>query len=334
MKFPKFWLKQSKAKFVDISVLFAPLSLLWKFFSYLSTLFGKNEIMPIPVVCVGNITLGGNGKTPTVIKFFQLLRNLGYNPHIVSRGYKSKLKGPLLVCSQTNSHIEVGDEPLMLATYGPTWVSRERSLGIKSAAKANADIVILDDGFQNNSVFKDFSFVVVDTSVGFGNEKIIPAGPLREPINVGLQRADMIIAIGSKSEQEAFGAKIKIFTNTELVHGKLVPSSSNFDIRNKKVICFAGIAHPKKFFHFVESLGAKVLKTYSFPNHKPLKEKTLKRLAAEAKKNGAFLVTTEKDFVRIPLQYKELIKEIKVELTLDNTDLIYEKLKQFKKSVE
>ena len=333
MKFPKFWLKQNNLKYSALSMILAPLSLVWKTCSLCVAFFGKNEIMPIPVVCIGNITVGGNGKTPTVIKCLKLLRNLGFRPQIVSKGYKSKLKGPLLVCPKTNSHTEVGDEPLMLAAYGPTWISKKRTLGVRSALNADANIVILDDGFQNNSIAKDFSIVVVDTSVGFGNGKIIPAGPLRESISVGLDRANIIIAIGSQDEKNAFEAELNLFTDTEVIHGRLTPCVSSLNLRDKEVVCFAGIAHPKKFFRLIESLGAKIIKTHSFPNHKSLKENQLETLIAEAKKSCAYLVTTEKDFVRVPAKYKEFIYEIKVELTLDHEETLCEKLRKLHKSV-
>ena len=170
MLFPRFWLK-SKIKLPLFPLVLYPMSVLWIALSKIYQLRTK-IIRPfkstVPVICVGNITLGGNGKTPTAIKVRSILKELGYNPHILSRGYKAKFKGPHLVNPKKDSHVEVGDEALMTSMYGPTWISRDRRLGIKTAIASGANIIILDDGFQNFSIKKDFCILVIEASIGFG----------------------------------------------------------------------------------------------------------------------------------------------------------------------
>lgn len=275
----------------------------------------------IPVICVGNITIGGNGKTPTALKLRSILKDLGYEPHIVSRGYKASIRGPHLVNSKIDTFSEVGDEALMMAFYGPTWISRDRSSGAESAAKSGADIIILDDGFQNNAVYKDFSILVVDATVGFGNGFLIPAGPLRERVNDGLKKANILLLIGETADQEAFEKQVLLSTQIPIVKGRLVPENTFLDFEDKKVIAFAGIGHPKKFKTTLSTLGANVLSFKSFPNHKPFKLNYLKQAITEANKKEAILVTTEKDFVRIPKNLQCHFTVLKVKLSFDNQHL-------------
>ena len=187
MLFPNFWLKP-KLKPSILPLLLYPISILWMVFGMMKLMVISPNQSRVPIICVGNITIGGNGKTPTAIKLRSLLNDLGYNSHIVSRGYKSIIKGPHLVDKIRDSTSLVGDEALMMAQYGPTWISRNRNKGIESAIKSGAEVIILDDGLQNYSVKKDFSIIVIEASIGFGNGYLIPAGPLRESITSGLKK--------------------------------------------------------------------------------------------------------------------------------------------------
>ena len=326
MLFPHFWLKP-KIKYSILSYILYPICFLWIGLSKLKQVMEVPTKHEIPIICVGNITIGGNGKTPTAIKIRSLLKNLGYEPHILSRGYKSRLKGPHLVDPAIDSYLDVGDEALMMSLYGPTWIARNRRLGVKSAINAGADVIILDDGFQNNSVKKDFSILVIETSIGLGNGFVIPAGPLRESLSTGLSKADIIITIGEQLNQDDFEKNHLFIRKIPTFRGRLVPAISNPNLKEKAVFAFAGIAHPKKFKTTLENLQAKVIKFVEFSNHKSFKVKILKNIIASAEENHAIVVTTEKDLMRIPKNLHKKINALKIYLELDDQHLLIKKLK-------
>ena len=325
MLFPKFWLKP-KSKLVLLQYLLAPATLIWTGLLKLELLFVIPKKSPVPVICIGNITIGGNGKTPTAMKVRSLLKDQGYNPHILSRGYKSKLKGPHLVNPMVDSIIDVGDEPLMMSLYGPTWIARNRYEGIKSAVSYGADVIVLDDGFQNHTIVKDFSILVIETSVAFGNGSLIPAGPLREPILSGLKKANLLITIGEIKEQNDFQKEFSYLELPLCIQGKLKPRDDNLNLNNKLVLAFSGIGHPRKFRSTLEHLGANILCFKVFSNHKPFQRMALKKLINDAKENKALLVTTEKDFVKIPKDLQFNFHALKVDLEFSDQKLILEKL--------
>ena len=325
MLFPRFWFKP-KVKTSVISYFLFPLSFLWMVLGNLKLFISAPSKSPIPIICVGNITVGGNGKTPTALKLCSLLKDRGYHPHILSRGYKGNLKGPHLVNPLRDSFIDVGDEALMMSKYHPTWISRNRESGVKSAITSGANVIILDDGFQNYHVKKDFSILVIEASVGFGNGYLIPAGPLRETISSGLKKTDLIIIIGEHFDQTAFERDTFLRKNIPIVEAKIVAKINKVTLNQKTVIGFAGIAHPEKFRNTLETLGANVINFKAFTNHKPFKLAHLKELITEAKKKHALLVTTEKDLVRIPEKLQPHFKALKVEVEIKNQNLLLEKL--------
>ena len=204
MKTPNFWYNKSGI----LSLIFLLPSFIYILAITIYRILSKPYCSNIPVVCIGNITAGGTGKTPAAIAITERLKGMGLKPQIVSRGYRGSEKGPLLVDNKIHNVNQVGDEPLLLSNYAPTWVSKKKVLGVKAAIQAGADIIILDDGFQNMSVHKDLSIVIADASLGFGNEHIIPAGPLREKFTSGIKRADILISIGSTISQKKFIKKI------------------------------------------------------------------------------------------------------------------------------
>ena len=325
MLFPKFWLKPKSSSFF-LKYLLLPATLIWRFFRKLELTFVVPQKSPIPVICIGNITIGGNGKTPTAMKIRSLLTDLGYTPHILSRGYKSNFKGPHFINPALDSFLDVGDEPLMMSFYGPTWIARDRRSGIKSAILSGADIIILDDGFQNHSIIKDFSILVIETSVAFGNGYLIPAGPLREPVSSALKKTDLLITIGKKNDQVNFKTNFSSLKLPTVVEGELKVRPGNRNLNNKLVLAFSGIAHPEKFRVTLENLGANILRFDIFSNHKPFKIVTLKRLINEAKTNDAILITTEKDFVRIPNDLQSNFHALTVDLEITNQGLVIEKI--------
>ena len=268
---------------------------------------------PIPVICVGNLTAGGAGKTPTVIKIIHLLQEAETVVHAVSRGYGGSEAGPLVVEVGTHEAAQVGDEPLLIASYAPTWIARDRAAGVKAAVKAGAEVVILDDGFQNPSVAKDLSFVVVDGGYGFGNGRGIPAGPMREGVEEGMARADALILIGEPSNPwpDMFHGKPVLRTSFEA-------RFSGISLDGARVLAFAGIGRPEKFFETVRQQGATIVDSEAFPDHFAYNQPLIDRLMARAEAQDLMIVTTEKDAVKLPKGTLGKIWPLPVDLVFDD----------------
>jgi tetraacyldisaccharide 4'-kinase len=244
---------------------------------------------PAPVICVGNLTVGGAGKTPITRA---LRAKLGPNAHTLSRGYGGRVEGPLRVTPDMDAR-EVGDEPLLHAADGPAWISRDRVAGAMAAAHAGAQEIIMADGFQNPELGKDLSFVAVDAGYGIGNGQVFPAGPLRERLHNGLHRADAIVLIGDGEEHtprwlERFQRPI--------LRARLSPTG---EAPRGKLIAFAGLSRPEKFFDTLEGMDVQVEEAVPFADHHLYSEDDLAMLAQMAEERGATLITTEKDAARL-----------------------------------
>jgi tetraacyldisaccharide 4'-kinase len=253
----------------------------------------------VPVICIGNLTVGGAGKTPTALAVAHLLHAAHQRPFFLSRGYGGKLAGPVRVSPTIHHAADVGDEPLLLTRLAPTIVARDRVAGAKFAQFAGAGVIVMDDGFQNPSLAKDLAILLVDGRRGIGNGRSIPAGPLRAPLAIQLSRAQALIVIGPP-DGAAAALDAALQRGLVIFHGRLEPDRNVIAaIGRRKVLAFAGIGDPAKFFATLTEAGIAVAERLSFPDHHRYTPAQAQDLVARAQAESLMLLTTEKDLVRI-----------------------------------
>lgn len=302
---PKFWDKNQISFF---SILLLPITLLIKFLVFFRTSLTKKHETSVPVICVGNIYLGGTGKTPLCIEIFSILRNLNMNPAFIRKQYNL-----------------FEDEADLQKSIGPVYQNKKRIEAIKEATQNNVDVVILDDGFQDYSINKNLSIICFNEKQWIGNGFTIPSGPLRNSLST-LNNADCVIINGKKNkdiENKIFfkNKKIKIF------YSNYKPQNIK-EFQSKKIVAFAGIGNPKNFFDLLMDNNLNIIETIKFPDHHKYSENELENLLNKTKDNNSILLTTEKDYFRISKKYKKNINYLKIKVEIENKSQFVEEIKK------
>lgn len=310
MKTPAFW---SERGWISNALL--PLAWLFELVGYLKQAYIKPSKFPIPVVCIGNITAGGAGKTPVALHIGAMLQEQEAGAFFLTRGYGGTLRGPIRVNPSKHTAQLVGDEPLLLAQVLPTIVARNRVEGARFAMQQGARMIVMDDGLQNPWIAKTVSLVVMDGKIGFGNGRLLPAGPLRERPRTALKRAHAVIVINRSTSIPPMPKSLLVLTaRSQLVQPEF--------LKGKKIFAFCGLAYPQKFFDMLTATGAKISGTQAFADHYPYQAHDMNRLLAQSIPYDAALITTRKDYVRIPEAFKECVAVVDMELTFDDPLLL------------
>jgi len=302
---PKFW------RSVNIfSVLLFPISLLYLAISSFIFYLRTAKKFKTKIICIGNVIAGGSGKTPSAIMLGKILTKHHYKVAFACKNYLAPLKGPVKVNSKHTTS-EVIEEALLLSAIADTFVAKSLLEAIELADDGFYDFIITDDGFQNNKFKKDMSILVVDGLIGFGNGLILPAGPLREPLAWAVKRADLVFMIGANHYESL--SSIKTINLSQKL--SLSGNADNYT-------AFTGIAYPEKFFNSLREQNLNILETIEYPDHKKYSEKDLDYLVKKAEKNNSSLITTEKDFIKIPSKYRNKISILKLELVSEDNEII------------
>ena len=309
--YPGFWQKKNNLIEKIIILLLLPFTFIYYLASKFDKKLTKKNKVGIPVISVGNINTGGSGKTPFVIYLVNLLKKEKINSHVVSRGYLGNLYGPVKVDLKKHSYKDVGDEALLLAKETTTWVSKNKFEGTLMATLNGADVVILDDGLQNYSIHQNLKIMIVDGGFGFGNQFLLPSGPLRETISFGIKKSDMLI-IFNKDENDI---EKKIKNKITIIHAN--SKIKNFSqLKNKKIVGFSGIGRSEKFHSSLKDQKLNIINFFSYPDHYSYNKKEINNLINYAKKNNAVLVSTLKDKQRINIDQRKKISflDLKIEV--------------------
>ena len=302
---PKFW---DKTQISFIAILLLPFSLLIKFLSLLNQFFTKTVKSEIPVICVGNIYLGGPGKTPLCIEIYSILKNLEMNPAFIRKEYSL-----------------FQDEVDLQKKIGPVYQNKKRIKAIQEAQKNNKNVAILDDGFQDFSFKKNLSIICFNEKQWIGNGLIIPAGPLREDLSA-LKRANCVF-INGKINKNIENKMLEKNEKIKIYYSKYTPQNIN-EFKGKKIVAFAGIGNPNNFFDLLKDNNLNIIETIKYPDHYKYSEQELENLSNKVRNNDAILITTEKDYLRISNNYKKIIKYLKIKIEIENKNDFIEEVKK------
>lgn len=281
----------------------------------------------VPVICIGNLTAGGAGKTPVAIEVANLLQSLGESPVFLSRGYGGSVSSPRVVEAEADNAALVGDEPLLLARHAPTVVSPDRVAGAKAAIAAGASIIVMDDGFQNPSLEKDLAIIVIDGEAGIGNGRVLPAGPLRAPLAIQAEHSDAFVIVGDMPDGTGLAGRIRGF-GKPVLSARLTPRGDAAWLGEQPIVAFAGIGRPEKFFATLVEHGATLADQIAFPDHHRWREADARSLLDSSERHRARLVTTEKDWVRIEERHgpladlKAAARALPVDMRFDDPDAL------------
>ncbi|WP_420549830.1 tetraacyldisaccharide 4'-kinase [Curvivirga sp.] len=309
MKAPAFW-NHSKPNMIAKAL--TPVAKLYSAITGYRMISTTPFNAPLTVICIGNYTMGGAGKTPLTQSLYHLSIEMGFKPCVLTRGYGGMIDGPKLVDVRNDTPQQVGDEPFMMAHHIPVVVCRDRKTGANYIAKKGYNLILMDDGFQNPTLKKDVSFVVVDGGVMLGNQKVFPAGPLREPLDRALLRTNALVMIGKPKYDLAALKQIK--------HQFQANIQPQLDHKPEKVIAFCGIGRPEKFKDTLTKLEIEVVELIEYPDHHPYSEGELNMLGEKAKQLKTPLITTEKDWVKLPKMWQERIQCLPITLQWDRPE--------------
>lgn len=314
MKTPVFWFKKDSI----LKYLLFPLTYIWKAGYKYKKIKATCHSYPIPIICIGNIIMGGGGKTPLVIEVSKDLKKIGKNVHIVYKAFNVKLKINALEVTKDSNPKEVGDEPILASSFSTTWIAKTRKYGIEKAIQNGADVILLDDGFQDYTIKKDFSLLVINSRQNFGNGFLFPSGPLREKIENGINKANCIFYYGNKRNFNKLVPKNK----KPVFFVKIKPSKNKLkQLDKKKLIAFAGIAHPSNFFYTLYENNLHVIKKYYFSDHKNYKNNDLEKIINYSKSINSYVLTTEKDYIKVPKKFRSKIDFLPVSVNYDSKKL-------------
>lgn len=303
----------------------APASWLWRLGAEFRRATTSPYVPKIPLICVGNVTAGGAGKTPTVLAIAAELMETGARVGLLSRGHGGRLKGPVQVDPAAHSVRDVGDEPLLLAALAPTVIAHDRTAGARMLEELGAELIVMDDGLQNPSLVPTLNLLVVDGGAGIGNGRLIPAGPLREPWDAALDKAAAVVVVG----EDRAGIAARVGGRRPLLSGVLEPAPSALALRDRRVLGFAGIGRPEKVRETLVNLGAVVVGFEAFDDHHPYTPEEVMALTDRAAAADAVPVTTAKDAVRLPPEARAMVTVLEVSLIWRNPAAVTAVLDQF-----